>query len=128
MQLHQHLLILLLFDTMVAVRNKGMKLMKDVNNKLGFNDNVFDDFKPSPIIEKAKMKYKLNSRLGNIAPDTFGVDNCFITRFFNYEMYMDFQAIEKDFLKNCYDNILTSKIQLVDDGHYKKIILQKMWS
>ena len=74
------------------------------------------------------MKYKLNSRLGNIAPDTFGVDNCFASRFFNYEMYIDWRSIEKDFLKNCYDNILASKIQLTDDEYNKKIILQKMRS
>lgn len=63
--------------------------------------------------EKAKMAgmFSLlmedikNHEEGNVAPDTIGADYFFIQNFVTGDMEWDFDRIEEDFMKHCYDKL-----------------------
>ena len=54
------------------------------------------------------------------APDSLGASLGFLLEFLTQEMFLDFPAIQKEFLKNCYNKILSSQIQFPDGLDNKK--------
>lgn len=62
---------------------------------------------PLPIKDMMSVLYEdiRSHEEGNVAPDTVGADFFFIQFFINYDMYWDFDRIEEDFMKHCYDKL-----------------------
>lgn len=60
---------------------------------------------PDPELLDAFVRDMKNHESGNLVPETSGADYFFIRYFITEDMRWDFDRIEEDFMKHCYDKL-----------------------
>lgn len=61
--------------------------------------------RPQAEIMSILMEDEKKRGMGDVAPDTAGADYFFVQYFMTDDMYWDFDRIEEDFMKHCYDRL-----------------------
>lgn len=89
--------------------SRGTEIMKPILpsiNDIDFKQLNTNDMPMSGLeLMDAFIRDLKNHESGSLVPETSGVDYFFIRNFITEDMRWDFDRIEEDFMKHCYDKL-----------------------